>query len=89
MEQKLSGTTEAEDNCWPPEDGCCDMPLEEYDPTYAEGIRQEGSLCEEKLVDLELLNPDMQEEHDRLAAETVLLALAEPEPLEKDDANGK
>lgn len=80
IEQKLSGTTE---------DGCCDMPLEEYDPIYAEGIRQEGALCEEELVDLELLDPDMQEEHDRLAAETVLLALAEPEPLEKDDTNGK
>lgn len=80
MEQELSETTE---------DGCCDMPLEEYDPIYAEGIRQEGALCEEELVDLELLDPDMQEEHDRLAAETVLLALAEPEPLEKDDTNGK
>lgn len=57
----------------PPEGGCCDMSLEQYDPTLANGIPQDGSLCE---VPAE----------ERMEQEINDLALAEPEPPEEMDA---
>ncbi len=68
MEQNLSETTEddtkltgeEQDECcgWPPkdEDGCCDMPLEEYDP----GMLEDN--IEQMMEDLALAEPEPPEE---------------------------
>ena len=68
MELALSETTEddtkltgeEQDECcgWPPkdEDGCCDMPLEEYDP----GMLEDN--IEQMMEDLALAEPEPPEE---------------------------
>ena len=83
QELKLSETTEDDPNLkdgegpqepsWePPEGGCCDMPMEQYDPALADGIPQDGSLCEvpaeaqmeQEINDLALAEPEPPEERD-------------------------
>ena len=75
MEAALSETTE---------EGCCDMPPEQYDPLKADGIPQDGALCgnmPELMGERELM-----EEMDYMAEleEWERYALAEPEPPGED-----
>lgn len=69
-QDELCGEGLQEPSGYPPEGGCCDMSPEQYDPLYADGIPQDGSLA---------YLPDEL----KIAMEMEELCLAEPEPPEE------
>ena len=69
-QDELCGEGLQEPSGYPPEGGCCDISPEQYDPLYADGIPQDGSLA---------YLPDEL----KIAMEMEELCLAEPEPPEE------